>query len=139
MALHLQIDADPDADPAYHLDADPDADPGYQNDADPCGSGRGSTTLVLRMRSEMRIKTNQNRSRLTQETAQKIYKDTNSRRNKYGTRTAAGRFVANLGAENNLFDISFLKQKLEDITFMLLKKFLENVVLKSLSRCFKKL
>ncbi len=52
MDCHLQIDADPVPDPAYHFDADPDpdfylmrsgsgflfdadADPGYQNDADP--------------------------------------------------------------------------------------------------------
>jgi hypothetical protein len=32
LACHLQIDADPVPDPAYHFDAD--ADPGYQNDAD---------------------------------------------------------------------------------------------------------
>ncbi len=36
------FDADPDADPAYHLAADPD--PTFQFDADPCGSG--STTLL---------------------------------------------------------------------------------------------
>ncbi len=32
-ACHLQIDADPDPDPAYHFDADPD--PTFQFDADP--------------------------------------------------------------------------------------------------------
>ncbi len=54
LACHLEIDADPVPDPAYHFDADPDpgflfdadADPGYQNDVDPCGSG--STTPLLR-------------------------------------------------------------------------------------------
>jgi hypothetical protein len=58
--LYLQIDADPDPDPAYHYDADgdvdpdpaypfdpdPEADPGptFHFDAYPCGSG--STTLA---------------------------------------------------------------------------------------------
>jgi hypothetical protein len=51
LACHLQIDADPDPDPAYYFVAntdpgdhlDPDPDPTFQFDADPCGSG--STTL----------------------------------------------------------------------------------------------
>jgi hypothetical protein len=29
LACHLQIDADPVPDPAYHFDADPDADPDF--------------------------------------------------------------------------------------------------------------
>ncbi len=34
LAYHLQINADPDRDPAYHFDADPDADPAYHCDPD---------------------------------------------------------------------------------------------------------
>jgi hypothetical protein len=49
LLCHLQIDGNPDPDPASHFDVDPDADPGadlgYQDDADPCGSGCGFTTL----------------------------------------------------------------------------------------------
>ncbi len=36
LTRHLQIDADPDSDPAYHIDADPNHT--FQFDADPCGS-----------------------------------------------------------------------------------------------------
>jgi hypothetical protein len=35
LAGHLQIDADYDPDPAYHLDADPYPDSAYHFDADP--------------------------------------------------------------------------------------------------------
>ncbi len=35
LTCHLQIDAAPDPDPAYHCDADPDPDPTFQFDADP--------------------------------------------------------------------------------------------------------
>ncbi len=37
LTCHLQIDADPDLDPAYHFDAveDPNPDPTFQFDADP--------------------------------------------------------------------------------------------------------
>ncbi len=34
LAYHLQIDRDPDADPAYHFDADPDGDISYHFDAE---------------------------------------------------------------------------------------------------------
>jgi hypothetical protein len=34
-ACHLQIDADPDMDPAYHFDANPDPDSTFQFDANP--------------------------------------------------------------------------------------------------------
>ncbi len=59
MAFHLQIDADPVLDPAYHFDADPDVDPDpdyylmrtriqatkmMQIHADP---DSGSTTLLI--------------------------------------------------------------------------------------------
>ncbi len=35
LACHLQINEDPDSDPAYHFSADPYADPTFQFDADP--------------------------------------------------------------------------------------------------------
>ncbi len=35
MACHLQIDADPDPDPAYYFDADPEPDSNFQFNADP--------------------------------------------------------------------------------------------------------
>jgi hypothetical protein len=35
LACHLQIDADPNPDPANHFDADRDLDPTFQFDADP--------------------------------------------------------------------------------------------------------
>ena len=44
MVFHLQIDADPDPDPAYHFDADPDQEPIFQFDVNSWGSG--SATLL---------------------------------------------------------------------------------------------
>jgi hypothetical protein len=41
LACHLQIDAYPNPDPAYHVDADPDPDPTFLFDAYP-----GSTALL---------------------------------------------------------------------------------------------
>jgi hypothetical protein len=35
LACHLQIDADPNPDPAYHFDAERDLDPTFQFDVDP--------------------------------------------------------------------------------------------------------
>jgi hypothetical protein len=35
LACHLQIDVDPNPDPAYHFDADPDPDYRFDSDPDP--------------------------------------------------------------------------------------------------------
>jgi hypothetical protein len=53
---HLQIDADPDPDPAYHIDADPNHT--FQFDADPCGSESatlGYGTVFVRISDMARI------------------------------------------------------------------------------------
>jgi hypothetical protein len=47
LACHLQIDADPVPDPAYHFDADPHSDPDPQHCLEPDpGIKPGSKTLV---------------------------------------------------------------------------------------------
>jgi hypothetical protein len=60
LACHLQIDANPDPDPAFYFDAEPDPDPSHHFgadpdptflfDADPCGSG--SAALVANITND---------------------------------------------------------------------------------------
>ncbi len=46
LACHLQLDADPDPDPASHLDADPD--PAYRINADPDPNFQFDASTTLR-------------------------------------------------------------------------------------------